>query len=187
MSRGIGSWIGSGSGCRGWAVGTYISRSDVEAYFGEHNVAEWGDVDASGDATAIATRVDASIAWAEGYATDRLRGGAYAVPFTSADGSALTTLTRCMVQLAGTDLFARRGVDRGADAVMAHRKAAEDVLSAILAGQIRLAAVRQSTRGGNAPVVVTHGRAADAIRRGGGYELEAGFAGVVMPPPPMPG
>lgn len=157
-------------------MGTYIAQADVESFFGTENVAEWGDPDGDANTTTIAARVTDSIAWAEGYVSDRLRGGGYQIPFV-ADGSAgatLGTLTRCMVLLAGADLYGRRGMAEGrpeSQAMAGHRKAAEETISQIAADQIRLPALRRSSRMTTAPYVVTPERAAAAqsrIGNGGG-------------------
>jgi phage gp36-like protein len=87
----------------------YITRTDLETFFGEENIAGWANIDATNNAsteTDITNRVNAAISWAEAEFENRLRGSRYAVPISSADA----TVKQLLVMMAGEYLYGMRGM-----------------------------------------------------------------------------
>lgn len=122
-------------------MGTYITQSDVEAFFGARNVAEWSNRanDGSGASTSV---IASAIAYAESYVEDRFRGGPYTVPFQALSGTLYVVNDWC-VKIAGHRLYSGRppGVkdnDRLADML----EEVEANMQFYLAGTRRLNAAR---------------------------------------------
>ena len=132
-------------------MGTYITQTDIENFYGTNNVTQWSNLDNS-TASANTTRIDAGIAWAEAYVQDRLRGLRYEIPFS---GASITTLEDIIAALAGHWLYKSRGDnDTAIDAKMAiHKAEADSLLAQIASGQLQLDLALNHS-GPSAPVVV---------------------------------
>lgn len=118
---------------------SYCAQSDLVLMFGESNINKWADADNDGDSGTI----DARIAWACQFATDRvdnrLRGTRYAIPFSSAPNIVVQIAT----MLAGVCLYQTpRGLidgDDEQDVFTALEERAEKMLDRIVNGQDKLA------------------------------------------------
>lgn len=136
-------------------MGTYINRSNVEAIFGTDNVATWSNLD-NDDAQTNEARVDAAIAYAEGFIDDRFRSGKYAVPLVGNSTNALQTIKNVAAQLAGWWLYRSRGLRDGEtedDKMTTHEVDANKVIDGFLSGRMKLNAALTKTQP-TAPVVV---------------------------------
>lgn len=87
----------------------YCARADIEDLFGTTNVARWADLENQGNAAHITTRIDRARVVATARINDRLRGGKYVLPITSAGAAA--TLVNLGAALAGDWLYSTRAVD----------------------------------------------------------------------------
>ena len=91
------------------ASGTYISDTDLYAFFGQTNIDKWSDLETAGYASAEARRQKA-IEVAEAQVEGRFRGGRYTLPFAFT-GTDLTTLKNWMAVIAGRWLQTGRPID----------------------------------------------------------------------------
>ncbi len=123
---------------------SYCERTDIEALFGRKNTAAWADLDGNENTTAIAARITAAIAYADGEIDDTLRHGPYAVPLTGTH----TSITDAAARLAGVWLYESRRLDDDDenDSVSRHEKHARDLLKSIMTGQRRLDETEVTTR-----------------------------------------
>lgn len=136
-------------------AGTYIAASDVYGVFGQTNVEQWADVDADGDADAIAAKIESAIAEAEQYFHDRFRGSKYAVPFVESETNGLLVFKRAMARRAGTELYFARGLrdDDIEDRMQAARDGVDETISAYLSDTMEAALAKRSDQS-DAPAVV---------------------------------
>lgn len=135
-------------------MGTYISKSNVEALFGD-NVAKWSNLN-NDDAQANETRIDDAIDYAEGLIEDRFRDSKYAVPLVGNSTNALRTIKNVAAQLAGWWLYRARGLrddEETTDKMQAHHDDAQETIDGFLSGRLKLDAVRTKIQP-TAPVVV---------------------------------
>jgi phage gp36-like protein len=75
-----GTPIGSG----GTVEGTYITKANMQTYYGNDSILNWSQLDKDLEqSTYDDDRITAAIAWAEAHIEDRFRGSMYAVPFST--------------------------------------------------------------------------------------------------------
>lgn len=137
-------------------MGTYISKSNVEALFGPSNVAKWSNLD-NDDAQTNEARVDDAIAFSEAFIDDRFRDGKYAVPLVGNSTNALQTIKNVAAQLAGWWLYRARGLrddEETTDKMATHEADANLIIDGYLSGRMKLDAILTKTQP-TAPVVVT--------------------------------
>lgn len=84
----------------------YATRAKLEALYGSVNVARWADLNNTEDETEIDACITGALADAEAEADDRMRGGPYAIPFTTVPAC----VERATALLAGVMLYEHRGV-----------------------------------------------------------------------------
>lgn len=123
---------------------SYIAQSDIEAIFGATNVAKWADMDNNANAGAIAARIAAAIAYAEDEIDLRLRGHAYIVPISGTSGSTPRSIVDAAARLAGVWLYESRGMADDNVEIGRHREQVDRLVNRIIAGQVRLDAVRSA-------------------------------------------
>jgi hypothetical protein len=85
----------------------YCKRSDIENVFGPHNVSAWSDIENRSDPAFIASRIAWAIQAATNEINDRLRGGAYELPFAPIP----ETIRTVAATLAGVMLYESRGIE----------------------------------------------------------------------------
>ncbi len=136
-------------------MGTYITKSDIEAVFGVDNMATWSDLENTQGST-NEDRVDTAIAHAESLVDDRFRHSRYAVPLQGIDGSVPAVVVDWAAKLAGIWLYESRGLrDGDQDNQLAGIKSAvETGMDAYLSGKRRLNAVTSEGDAPGGPVVV---------------------------------
>jgi len=89
----------------------YITQTELEAFFGASNVAQWSNTDNDTASTvANTTKIAEAIAYGEAYVEDRFREGAYAVPFVAAGSTFPPVLKKWMNIFAGAYLYEARGL-----------------------------------------------------------------------------
>ena len=90
------------------AGGSYAGRNDIEQIYGVENILKWADLDNDADATKIADRVLWALELSHSRLNDLLRGGPYAIPFTT--GTLVHTVVNLQAMLAGVIFYEARGV-----------------------------------------------------------------------------
>ena len=101
----------------------YSAKADIDAIFGETNVAMWSNLEnvsiTSGVPTADTSRIADAIEYADGVIDDRFRGSRYSVPFSSVP----VVLKNWSATLAGVWLFRSRGFAANQDSEETNRYA----------------------------------------------------------------
>jgi len=92
---------------RAGATNGYCTPADVFAEYGRANVVAWSDLDNKKDGGAITARIVQAIDEATNEVDDRLRNGAYEIPFTTVPG----TIRRLAARYAGVWLYESRGIE----------------------------------------------------------------------------
>lgn len=119
---------------------TYAKRQDVEDIFGALNVKKWADLDNEAHDEDIAARIGIALSKADDEVNDRLRGGPYVIPFTTAP----STIVHLAALYTGVWLYSNRGVvdydadDKAQDQLQHQRKEFDTKIRDILAGRRRL-------------------------------------------------
>jgi hypothetical protein len=90
-------------------MSTYCTKADIEQVFGTTNVSKWADLDNDSDATKIANRIAAAIAYASEVIDDVLRCTSYLIPAATAAGATPTTIKDLTAKIAGIWLYEARG------------------------------------------------------------------------------
>lgn len=132
-------------------MGTYCSKSDVEAKFGVDNVAEWANLDNADPPVDADDRIDAAIAYAEAHFHLLMRRGPYTIPLSTTDTDDLEYIKDICVTFAGKWLYNVKGIttqdqdDRFARLMSESMTCVEYILS----GVVELDA--EKTRTSNAP------------------------------------
>lgn len=117
----------------------YATRADIENRFGKSAVKKWASMEGSTSLADVTAKITTALADAETEVDDALRGGPYAIPFTSIPGR-ITALT---ARLAGVILYEARGVELedesdDAETIANHRKQIMETLRKIKHGGIQL-------------------------------------------------
>jgi len=116
-------------------MGTYISQSDVESFWGSKSVAQWLDMDRDGNADS--GRMTTAIAYAEGYVEDRMRRGRWEVPLSFAGNSLTVLKTVCAIHAGHWLYMARQSMDEAESDRMARQVAwANNVIDGWVSGRI---------------------------------------------------
>lgn len=84
----------------------YCKRADIEAIFGTVEVKKWADKDEDGVVADITARITEAIAFADDKIDTELRGGPFAIPFTTV----FPAIKRLSAVLAGVWLYEIRGI-----------------------------------------------------------------------------
>ena len=119
-----------------------IDQDDIEAVFGDSNVAAWSNLE--NDSTAANTaRITAAITYAEATFTNRLRDSRYVVPLVPLSGTHDPEVVDICAKLAGVWLYESRGIrdseaSEVANRIVTHRRYALQVTDLILAGTRRI-------------------------------------------------
>jgi phage gp36-like protein len=136
----------------------YSTTADIQAIYGETNVALWSNLEnvsiSDGTPTLDSARVASAIAYADSVINDRFRGRRYAVPFSPVP----VAVTNWSATIAGVWLYRRRGMATGADTDETNRYAGMEAnalreMDLYLAGSRRLD-LPESDQRPTAPVVV---------------------------------
>lgn len=131
----------------------YCTQADIEARFGESNVAKWSQADQ--DSTATDTdRVTAAIAYADAEIDSMMRGGRYTLPLSGTDTSYI--VKSWSVRLAACWLYESRGiidVDRESNPMAVHRKDVVTEIRSVRMGAMRLS-LTEIASSTSAPAVV---------------------------------
>jgi hypothetical protein len=90
-------------------MSTYCAKTDIEQVFGPTNVSKWSDLDNDADATKIANRITAAIAYASESIDDILRCTSYPIPVVTAADATPATVKDLAAKLAGIWLYEARG------------------------------------------------------------------------------
>lgn len=117
----------------------YCTQQDIEDQFSPADVKKWADNANENDPTYIADRIARACTEGTTQLNDELRGGPYAVPFTTVPA----TITRLAATLAAVWLYRSRGIqdandDSIAGRLSSHRREAMQIIRRILAGQMVL-------------------------------------------------
>lgn len=119
----------------------YAERSDIDSQYGVSNVSKWADLENEEDEDHINERVAWALAAAQEDVNDRLRLGAYTIPFDEPPPSIITRLTAIQ---AGILLYESRGVTdydadgNAQDQLQKHRKTFDTEIRDILVGRRKL-------------------------------------------------
>ena len=138
----------------------YCTREHIELKFGTANVAQWADLNNNEDAGEITAAIDDAIESADAQIDDTLRDSRYAVPIVPLSGTEVRTIRDISRMLAGSILYDNRGTfdsdDEGRpfNRMAVHRREAESMLRKIVAGSMKLNAVRSEHPSSEAPIVV---------------------------------
>lgn len=123
----------------------YATQTDVENIFGASAVSKWADRDGDGDSVKKAARIAASLAFADNFINDFLRGGPVSIPITTTPTPG--TIVDVAARLAGVWLYEGRGIEdidpnlsQPFHRLAMHRRDAHSALRAIKAGALRIGA-----------------------------------------------
>jgi len=114
----------------------YATQANIEAEFGENNVAKWSNLDNDTEG-ADAERITWALEYADNAINSRFRGSRYAVPLVDADNGGVPGIVQnWAAKLAGVQLYQCRGLnddDETGNKLTAIRDAVHREISAALA------------------------------------------------------
>lgn len=123
----------------------YVTRDNLNARFGADNVTKWADLDDDGDTEKIALTISEAIADVSSYVDSRLRGGPYRVPFD--EGTVPREIVDIVTALVGERLYdPRQTTDAEKPTVSRETRRAEQMLTSILSGTLKLDSTRRNSR-----------------------------------------
>lgn len=117
----------------------YAVRADIEKRFGRTAVEKWASMEGTTSRADVAVKIATALVDAETEVNDALRGGPYAIPFTTVP----RRITQETARLAGVILYEARGVELedesdDAETIANHRKQIMDTLRGIKHGNTQL-------------------------------------------------
>lgn len=127
-------------------MATYCDRDDIEAIYGRANVAKWADLDNTGNATLIASRISYACDVASEQLDSMLIGGPYGLPFEEPYPVLIVDLA---ARLAAYRLYQGRAADDEGDGKLDFASIKKEVMSDIAkvrAGTMRINGLEDVSR-----------------------------------------